>query len=191
MLKQLPLTIWMTGLSGSGKTTLSLRLKKLLHTIRQKTILIDGDILRRGLSSDLGYSLEDRSENIRRTAHVARLMNDAGITVIVALISPLTKDRANARAIVENNHFVETYLDADLVTCEQRDPKGLYRKARSGLIDEFTGISSPYEAPVCPEVRVSTGVLTEDESAHFIFHQILKLTGARKMPYAPKNDVLQ
>lgn len=176
MLKQFPLTIWLTGLSGSGKTTLSLRLQELLQTIQQKAFLMDGDILRRGLSSDLGYSLQDRSENIRRTAHVARLMNDAGVTVIVALISPLAKDRANARLIIENNHFVETYLAADLITCEHRDPKGLYRKARSGLIDEFTGISSPYEVPPSPEIVVDTGVLSEDESARYIFNQILRLT---------------
>lgn len=178
--KEYPLTIWMTGLSGAGKTTLAQRLQHLIVQENQKVFILDGDVLRQGLCCDLSFSLKDRSENIRRTANVARLLNEAGVTVIVALISPMIADRANARAVIGNAHFVETYLSADLGACEQRDPKGLYRKARSGLIPDFTGISSPYEPPPSPEIVVDTIALSENESAVAIFHQLIAMLNELK-----------
>ena len=159
----------MTGLSGSGKPTLSQRLCTLFVEESHPVFILDGDILRQGINQDLGFSLRDRSENIRRTAHIARILNQAGVTVIVALISPLLTDRASARTIIGDAHFVETYVSTDLCVCELRDPKGLYRKARSGLIPDFTGISSPYEPPVKPEIIADTLNLSEAESAHAVF----------------------
>ena len=169
----------MTGLSGSGKTTLSQRLQELIVGNQYNVFVLDGDILRQGLCSDLGYSLKDRSENIRRTASVARLMNEAGVTVIVALISPIRADRLVAREIVGKDHFVETYLSADLNTCEQRDPKGLYRKARAGHILDFTGISSPYEPPLEPDIVVDTRMLSERDSARLIFQTCMEMIQKR------------
>lgn len=143
--------VWFTGLSGSGKSTLANALEYALHRAGKHTYILDGDNIRHGLNKDLGFSDADRVENIRRIAEVARLMADAGLIVITAFISPFTKEREMARGLIGNEHFVEVYVSTPLAVCEQRDPKGLYKKARRGELPNMTGISSPYEAPEHPE----------------------------------------
>lgn len=155
MLKQKARTIWFTGLSGSGKSTLSDALEKHLADMGKHTMLLDGDNIRMGLNRDLGFSEQDRVENIRRIAEVARLMNDAGLVVLTSFISPFRRDRRRAREIIGDN-FIEVYVSTPLEECMRRDVKGLYASARSGKIQNFTGISSPYEAPENPEVSVDT-----------------------------------
>ncbi len=149
--------LWFTGLSGSGKSTLAHAVEDELHRLGVRTFVLDGDNVRRGLCNDLGFSDEDRTENIRRIGEVAKLMLDGGLIVMTAFISPFRQDRQIARDLVEQGDFVEIFCDAELGVCESRDPKGLYRKARAGQIPEFTGISSPYEAPQDPEVVLKTG----------------------------------
>lgn len=149
-------TIWFTGLSASGKSTLALALSDALAAQGRACKIIDGDELRRGLCADLGYSRADRQENIRRAAEVCRILNTAGVTAIAALISPYREDRAMARRIVGDAAFIEVHLAAPLAICEARDPRGLYRKARTGEIPEFTGVSDPYEAPETPALRLET-----------------------------------
>ncbi|MFO7938037.1 MAG: sulfate adenylyltransferase subunit CysN [Kiritimatiellia bacterium] len=151
-----PKTIWLTGLSGSGKSTIARTLERKLVDKGCAAYILDGDNVRHGLNRDLGFSAEDRSENIRRIAEVARLMNAAGLIVITAFISPYRRDRAEARQIIGEDEFMEVHVNADLETCEQRDPKGLYKKARAGEIPQFTGISAPYEAPEKPSVIIAT-----------------------------------
>lgn len=154
--KQRPVCIWLTGLSGSGKSTLANALDAKLAEQGFHTYLLDGDNVRHGLNKDLGMSDADRQENIRRIGEVARLMVDAGLITITAFISPFRADRDQARALMPDD-FVEVFVDAPLDVCEQRDPKGLYKKARAGQIKEFTGIDSPYEPPANPEIHVETG----------------------------------
>ena len=149
--------IWFTGLSGSGKSTLAHALEDYLHKTGVKTFVLDGDNIRQGLCIDLGFSDEDRTENIRRIGEVSKLMIDAGIITMTAFISPFIKDRRIVRDLVDAGDFIEIYCNSDLDICESRDPKGLYKKARAGEIPEFTGISSPYEAPENPELSVDTG----------------------------------
>jgi adenylyl-sulfate kinase len=153
-LKQKAQCIWLTGLSGSGKSTLAQALEMKLHTAGQHVYILDGDNIRHGLNSDLGFSSADRVENIRRISEVARLMVDAGLIVIVALISPFRADRELARHCFEFDEFLEVFVDTPLEICELRDVKGLYIKARCGEITEFTGISSPYEPPENPDVYI-------------------------------------
>lgn len=153
---QKPVTIWLTGLSGAGKSTIANALEQALVERGQHTYLLDGDNVRLGLCSDLGFSDADREENIRRIAEVARLFVDAGLIVITAFISPFCNDRAMARKVVGGDNFIEVFVDAPLGECERRDPKGLYGKARAGLIKNFTGIDSIYEVPVNPEIRLNT-----------------------------------
>jgi bifunctional enzyme CysN/CysC len=143
--------IWFTGLSGSGKSTLANALEYALHQAGKHTYILDGDNIRHGLNKDLGFSDADRVENIRRIAEVARLMADAGLIVITAFISPFKREREMARELIGSEHFLEVYVSTPLSICEQRDPKGLYKKARSGELPNMTGISSPYEAPDHPE----------------------------------------
>jgi bifunctional enzyme CysN/CysC len=143
--------IWFTGLSGSGKSTLANALEYALHQAGKHTYILDGDNIRHGLNKDLGFSDADRGENIRRIAEVARLMADAGLIVITAFISPFKREREMARELIGLENFFEVYVSATLAVCEQRDPKGLYKKARSGELPNMTGISSPYEAPDHPE----------------------------------------
>jgi adenylyl-sulfate kinase len=157
-----PVTVWLTGLSGSGKSTLAFEVERRLVAAGRACYVLDGDNVRQGLNRDLGFSPEARKENIRRIAEVARLFNDAGLIVITAFISPYREDRSAARSIIGADRFVETYLDADLQTCEARDPKGLYAKARAGKIAEFTGVSAPYEPPERPEIVVDTKQLAVD-----------------------------
>jgi adenylyl-sulfate kinase len=157
LLRQQPATIWLTGLSGSGKSTLAFELERQLIEAGHACFVLDGDNLRHGLNRDLAFSPDDRKENIRRVAEVARLFNEAGVIVITAFISPYIEDRELARRIIGPERFLETYLTADLATCERRDPKGLYAKARSGDISDFTGVSAPYEPPRMPELALDTG----------------------------------
>jgi bifunctional enzyme CysN/CysC len=153
-----PCVVWFTGLSGSGKSTIANLTERRLHGLRCRTYLLDGDNVRLGLNKDLGFTDADRVENIRRVAEVARLMVDAGLIVLVAFISPFAAERAMARALVGPDEFVEVHVDAPLAVAEGRDPKGLYKKARRGLLTNFTGIDSPYEPPEQPEFRIDTTV---------------------------------
>ena len=153
---QKPCCIWMTGLSGAGKSTLADALEVELHAAGRFSYVLDGDCVRHGLNSDLGFGPEDRRENIRRVAEVAHLMVDAGLIVIVAFIAPFRDDRSSARALFEPDEFIEVFVDASLAVCERRDTKGLYAKARKGILTDFTGIDSPYEPPLSPEVHLFT-----------------------------------
>ena len=164
-------TIWMTGLSGSGKSTIANALEKQLFSMGRHTMLLDGDNVRMGLCGDLGFTDEDRAENIRRVAHVAKLMNDAGLIVITAFISPTAAERENARRIIGEN-FVEVYVSTPLSECEKRDVKGLYKKARKGEIKNFTGISSAYEQPDCPELTMDTSELELGECVDIIMEYL-------------------
>ncbi|AXF07039.1 adenylyl-sulfate kinase [Paraburkholderia graminis] len=169
MHRQKPVTIWLTGLSGAGKSTIAFELERQLVAQGHACYVLDGDNVRHGLGSDLGFDPRDRHENIRRVAHVAQLMNDAGLIVIAALISPMHADRAMARGIIGAGSFIETYVSASLATCAGRDPKGLYAKALAGEIPAFTGISAPYETPVNPELVIDTASLTLSDSVARIF----------------------
>jgi len=149
-------TLWLTGLSGAGKSTLAQGLAERFVADGVPHFVLDGDVVRTGLCRDLGFSEADRSENIRRVAEVARLMNLAGLNVICALISPLEADRSRARQIVGPQQFLEVHVATPLARCEERDPKGLYRKARGGQLAGMTGVDSPYEEPVAPALRLDT-----------------------------------
>jgi len=162
--RQYPVTIWLTGLSAAGKSTIAYQLEQQLLSLGHACYVLDGDNIRHGLARDLTFNEKDRRENIRRVAHVAQLMNDAGLIVITALISPMREDRAMARDIVGPGKFIETYLSASVDTCARRDPKGLYAKARAGEITSFTGVSAPYEAPDDPELKIDTATQTPAES---------------------------
>ena len=151
------LFIWFTGLSGSGKSTMAQAVEERLHQRGFRTFVLDGDNIRHGLCSDLGFSDHDRQENIRRIGQVGKLFVNAGVIVIAAFISPFHTDRQRVRNLVEPTDFIEVYCDCSLEVCEQRDTKGLYKSARAGRIRDFTGISSPYEAPVNPELAIQTG----------------------------------
>ncbi|MDP2248033.1 MAG: adenylyl-sulfate kinase, partial [Nitrosomonadales bacterium] len=164
LFSQLPLTIWLTGLSASGKSTLAFALEYALIQAKKPCYVLDGDNVRHGLNRDLGFSPDDRKENIRRIAEVAKLMNDAGLVVITAFISPVRADREIARSIIGNNAFKEVYINTSIQDCEARDPKGLYAKARSGEIKEFTGISAPYEAPDQPDLILNTVDFTLEQN---------------------------
>ena len=165
-------TLWLTGLSGSGKSTIAKALERKLVDMGRVAYILDGDNVRHGLNRDLGFSSEDRTENIRRIAEVARLMNDAGLIVITAFISPYRKDRIEAEAVVGKDNFREIHVKAALETCEKRDPKGLYKKARAGEIPQFTGISAPYEEPVTPAVTVVTDKSSVNECVEHIISEL-------------------
>ena len=156
--------LWFTGLSGSGKSTLANAVNAVLFERGLATYVLDGDNIRHGLCKDLGFSDADREENIRRIGEVAKLFVDAGVITLTAFVSPFRADRDKARDLVAHGDFIEVYCAADLAVCEDRDPKGLYAKARAGVIKEFTGISSPYEAPEAPELQVDTGSQSIEES---------------------------
>lgn len=155
--------LWFTGLSASGKSTLANLLCKELQTRAVKSYVLDGDNIRHGLNSDLGFNPEDRKENIRRIGEVSKLFVDAGLIVMTAFISPYMEDRLNARKLFNNNDFVEIFLRCPLSECERRDPKGIYRRARAGEISGFTGISSPYEEPFQPEITLDTQQMNSSE----------------------------
>jgi adenylyl-sulfate kinase len=154
--RQRAATLWLTGLSGAGKSTLAFELERRLLDQGHACYVLDGDNVRHGLNRDLGFSPDDRHENIRRVAEVANLMNDAGLFVITSFISPYRADRELARQLIGENRFLEVWVQTDLATCEQRDPKGLYAKARAGTLPDFTGISAPYEPPQQAALAVDT-----------------------------------
>jgi adenylylsulfate kinase len=162
---QKPCILWFTGLSGSGKSTVANAVESRLIELEKHTYLLDGDNIRMGLNKGLTFSDEDRVENIRRIGEVSKLFVDAGTIVLTAFISPFQKERDVVRDLVGEGEFIEVFIDTPLAICESRDPKGLYEKARKGEIPNFTGISSPYEAPVKPEIHVKTENLSIDESA--------------------------
>ena len=171
------MVLWFTGLSGSGKSTLVNAVEKRLVAQNRHTMSLDGDNVRQGLNRNLGFKEQDRIENIRRIAEVAKLMNDAGLIVLVSAISPYERDRENARQIIGSEHFVEIFVDTPLEVCEQRDVKGLYAKARQGKIPNFTGVSSPYEIPQDPELTISTTDCGIEESVDRIldfYQEIVK-----------------
>lgn len=171
---QKPMLIWFTGLSGAGKSTLADAMEKRLFAKGHHTYSLDGDNVRHGLCGDLGFSERDRVENIRRIGEVSRLMVDAGLIVLASFISPFRRDRQMVRQMLEPGEFVEVYMNTPLAVCEQRDPKGLYRKARAGEINNFTGISSPYEPPEDPEVTVNSSELSIEQSVEVIFDVLQK-----------------
>ena len=164
VLGQRGVTLWLTGLSGSGKSTVAVAAEQALVQRGRLAYVLDGDNVRHGLNKNLGFSPEDRTENIRRIAEVAKLFTDSGVIVLTSFISPYRADRDAARAIFGEGDFVEVFVSTSLETCEARDPKGLYKKARAGQIPEFTGISAPYEAPERPELVLDTGKLAVPES---------------------------
>ncbi|MBK7886363.1 MAG: adenylyl-sulfate kinase [Bacteroidetes bacterium] len=172
LLQQKPLLLWFTGLSGSGKSTLADRVEQELHLKGYKTYLLDGDNIRHGLNSNIDFSEEGRKENIRRIGEVARLFIDAGIIVLTAFISPFKEDRDRVRQLLPEGEFTEIFVDCPLEVCEQRDVKGLYAKARRGEIPDFTGISSPFEAPEHAEITVHT----DQDDLETCTNQILNFT---------------
>ncbi len=173
-LKQKPKLIWFTGLSGSGKTTLSIHLEKLLFEKGFSTYVLDGDNVRLGLCNDLGFSVEDRYENIRRISEVSKLLLDAGIIVLSSFISPLKSHREHVRKTVGAENYIEIFVSTPLDVCEERDTKGLYKKARKGYIKNFTGISSDFEYPKNPKIKIDTTDLTIKKSVGIIFKEIKK-----------------
>lgn len=177
-LGQKPVTIWFTGLSGSGKSTLANELEKVLTLQGKHTMLLDGDNIRMGLNQDLGFDEKGRIENIRRIAEVAKLMNDAGLIVLTAFISPYESDREKAREIIGAENFIEVYVNTPLEVCEERDVKGLYKKAREGKIPNFTGISSPYEEPQNPSVVIDTSKVSLEQAVEEISHKMDEFEGS-------------
>lgn len=170
---QKPFIIWFTGLSGSGKSTIAMLLERKLYSLGKHTYLLDGDTIRHGLNKDLGFTDADRIENVRRTAEVAKLLVDAGQIVLVSLISPFSAEREMARELVAQGEFFEVFVDAPIQAAEERDPKGLYKKARSGELKDFTGLDSPYEAPENPEVRIDTTAQTPEQAVEHIINYLL------------------
>jgi adenylylsulfate kinase len=180
LLGQQPVTVWLSGLSGAGKSTIAFALEQRLVEAGRPCCVLDGDNVRHGLCRDLGFLAEDRTENIRRIAEVARLMNDAGLVVISAFISPYRNDRAMAREIIGPGRFIETYVSTSLAVCESRDPKGLYKRARAGKLPEFTGISAPYEAPEAPVLSVDTQRLSVDQCVELLFAALAPFVGSAR-----------
>jgi bifunctional enzyme CysN/CysC len=172
---QRPRILWFTGLSGSGKSTIANEVEKSLNLMNRHTFLLDGDNVRHGLNRDLGFTEADRIENIRRVGEVAKLMADAGLIVLTAFISPFKAERDMVRAMLPEGEFVEIFIDTPIAEAERRDVKGLYKKARSGQLKNFTGIDSPYEAPEAPDIRIDTTAMSPEEAAEFIIRSILPL----------------
>lgn len=174
LLKQKGALLWFTGLSGSGKSTIAFTLEHALVERGHLAYALDGDNIRHGLNKNLGFSADDRKENIRRIAEVGKLFVDAGIITCTAFISPYRGDRNDAREVVGNDHFIEVFVNTSLEVCEERDPKGLYKKARAGEIKGFTGIDDPYEAPENPELVIDTGNVSPQEAAVTIIEMLEK-----------------
>lgn len=173
--------IWFTGLSGAGKSTLAHAVEEHLHQMGCRTFVLDGDNVRHGLCGDLGFSATDRVENIRRVGEVAKLFMEAGVIVLTAFISPFREDRNKVRAMVQPGEFVEIYCQCPVEVCEQRDTKGLYKKARAGEIGQFTGISSPYEAPDMPELAVNTSERSLQDCVQQVAAEVLRFTKVRRL----------
>ena len=167
-------TVWLTGLPGSGKSTLAHAAEALLAAQGVLAYVLDGDNLRFGLNSDLGFSPEDRAENIRRAGEVAALLRDAGAVVLASFVSPYRRDRDRVRSLHPDGSFVEVFVDAPLSICEQRDPKGLYARARSGAIADVTGVSAPYEAPTDPEMRIDTSAIDVETASAAVVAEVMK-----------------
>jgi adenylylsulfate kinase len=167
LLKQKGIVLWFTGLSGSGKSTVAVALEKKLHDMGKLTYLLDGDNVRYGLNKNLGFTDEDRVENIRRISEVAKLFVDSGVITITTFISPFIEERNKVRELLGKD-FVEVYIDCPLEVCEKRDPKGIYQKARKGEIKNFTGLDSPYEKPTNPEITVATNLKSTEECVDLI-----------------------
>jgi bifunctional enzyme CysN/CysC len=170
---QKPAVLWFTGLSGSGKSTIANLVEKKLHRMNHHTFLLDGDNVRHGLNKDLGFTEADRIENIRRVGEVAKLMADAGLIVITAFISPFRIERQMVRDMLPDGEFIEIFIDTPLADAEARDVKGLYKKARAGQLKNFTGIDSPYEAPVTPEIHIDTNSMSPEAAAEHIVQVLL------------------
>jgi adenylylsulfate kinase len=175
LLHQHGLVVWFTGLSASGKSTLAIAVEKMLYNQGLLTQVLDGDKIRNGLNNNLGFTADDRIENIRRIAEVSRLFSDCGIIAISAFISPTNDVRSMARTIIGEKNFFEIYLSTPLAVCEERDPKGLYKKARAGIIGDFTGISAPYEAPLDAKIVIDTTDFSVEDAAKKIYDRILPL----------------
>lgn len=173
--RQQPVVLWFTGLSGSGKSTVANAVESKLLSLGKHSYLLDGDNVRHGLNKDLGFSDADRIENIRRIGEVAKLFLDSGAIVLTAFISPFISDRQQARELLAEKQFLEVFIDTPLKICEQRDPKGLYKKARKGEIKNFTGIDSEYEAPLNPEIHVKTANKSIEECAELVVKQLVEL----------------
>lgn len=173
LLNQEPFVLWFTGLSASGKSTIANIVEQKLYEMRYKTYLLDGDNVRHGLNKDLGFDEESRVENIRRIGEVSKLFNDSGLIVLTAFISPFISDRKLVRDLFEKGKFLEVYIDSSLEVCEKRDPKGMYKKARNGEIKNFTGISSPYEAPLNPEIYVNNNEANLNDLSNEIINFLL------------------
>ena len=172
--KQKPIVLWLTGLSGSGKSTIANEVERKLAQLNRHTFLLDGDNLRHGLNKDLGFKEADRVENIRRAGEVAKLMAEAGLIVITAFISPFSSERKMVRDIIDTCEFLEVFIDTPLAVAEQRDVKGLYKKARLGELKNFTGIDSPYEPPLEPDIHIQTTAMSIDQASDLIVDRILK-----------------
>lgn len=177
LLKQRSMLLWFTGLSGSGKSTLAVQLEAELHRLGFKTYLLDGDNIRSGINKDLTFDAKGREENIRRIGEVAKLFVDAGVVVIASFISPFKQDRDQVKSLVGSNHYFEVFVDCPLEECERRDVKGLYKKARAGEIQEFTGISSPYERPENPDIIIPSAEMPVAESINLLLEKIVPRLG--------------
>jgi len=173
LLNQKPFVLWFTGLSASGKSTIANIVEQKMFNLNYKTYLLDGDNVRHGLNKDLGFDEESRVENIRRIGEISKLFLDSGVIVLTAFISPFKSDRNLVRSLFQKGQFLEVFIDSSLETCEERDPKGMYAKARSGEIKNFTGISSPYEAPKNPEIHVVNNSITLDSASDQIVNYLI------------------
>jgi len=172
LLNQRGVTIWLTGLSGSGKSTIAVELEHALIENKHQAYILDGDNIRHGLNKNLGFSPEDRTENIRRIGEVAKLFTEANIITIAAFVSPYREDRDNVRKLLDHGGFIEIYVKCSLEVCEARDTKGLYKKARKGEVKDFTGISAPYEEPLNPELTIDSSKLSVEESTRAILNYL-------------------
>ena len=172
LLNQKGVTIWLTGLSGSGKSTIAVELEHALIENKHQAYILDGDNIRHGLNKNLGFSPEDRTENIRRIGEVAKLFTEANIITIAAFVSPYREDRDNVRKLLDHGGFIEIYVKCSLEVCEARDTKGLYKKARTGEVKDFTGISAPYEEPLNPELTIDSSKLSVEESTRAILNYL-------------------
>ena len=174
-LNQFSKVIWMTGLSGSGKTSIALGLERKLHTNGYLTQILDGDNIRTGINKNLGFSDEDRTENIRRIAEVSKLFLNCGVITINCFVSPTIEIRKQAQQIIGGNDFIEVFINTPLEVCEQRDPKGLYKKARNGEIKDFTGVSAPFEVPTAPSIEIKTEGKSIEDCVNALYSEILIL----------------